>query len=168
MKFRLLSTVSALLLAGCAGYHIGPIQPTFMKGAKTIAVPSFTNDTLSPRIEVVLADSVIKSLQADGTYQVVSEKNSDVILQGTIKDIEHRPARSVRGNVLATKEFILRLRLNIEVIDRVTGEKLITQQVTGESTYFVGTDLQNEERQAVINAGENAATKIATLVCEGW
>jgi hypothetical protein len=33
------------LLCGCAGYTVGPIQPTFVKGVRTVADPIFGNKT---------------------------------------------------------------------------------------------------------------------------
>ena len=69
------STVSGLDLSGfkividCAngaGYKVGPIQPKFMEGVHTLAVPSFKNDTLEPRVEVALATAIIKQIQQDG------------------------------------------------------------------------------------------------------
>ena len=53
-----------------------------MRGVKKIAVPTFKNDTLEPRVEVLLANAVIKQIQQDGTYQVAREKDADAILEG--------------------------------------------------------------------------------------
>ena len=65
-----------LLFSGCAGYHLGAIQPHFMEGIHTIAVPTFRNDTLIPRIEVLVADTVIRQIQEDGTYKVASSEET--------------------------------------------------------------------------------------------
>lgn len=73
MRFSFLLPLVALLFSGCAGYKIGPIQPKFMEGIRTIAVPSFKNDTLEPRVEVALANAVIKQFQQDGTSQIADE-----------------------------------------------------------------------------------------------
>src|SRR5215216_1987066 len=110
MRFALFLPLFALLFGGCAGYKIGPIQPKFMEGIKTIAVPTFKNDTLEPRVEVALANALIKQFQQDGTYQIVDEANADAIIVGTLERIQRRPARSVRGNTLLSKEYTLELK----------------------------------------------------------
>src|SRR4051812_34577259 len=112
MRFAvsLLLPIAALLFSGCAGYKIGAIQPKFMEGIKTIAIPTFKNDTLEPRVEVALANALIKQFQQDGTYQITDENNADAIVRGTLERITRRSARSVRGNVLLTKEYTLELK----------------------------------------------------------
>src|SRR5215213_5308640 len=100
MRLAVLLPLFAMVLSGCAGYQIGPIQPKTMRGVKTLAVGSFKNDTLEPRVEVLLANSIIKQLQQDGTYRIADERNADAILEGTLDRIQRRPARSVRFNVL--------------------------------------------------------------------
>ena len=118
MRLALLLPLVALLFSGCAGYHVGPIKPKTMREVKTIAAPTFKNDTLEPRVEVLLANAVIKQIQQDGTYQVVREQDADAILVGNLDEIIRRPARSVRGNVLQTREFNLVLRVRYRVMDR--------------------------------------------------
>src|SRR5437016_14414407 len=65
-----LATVFCLALCGCLGYHDGPVKPYYLRDVHTIAVPTFKNRTLVPRIEVLVTDTVIKQLQQDGTLQV--------------------------------------------------------------------------------------------------
>src|SRR5689334_22300333 len=136
LRFLLLPLCS-LSLAGCAGYTLGPIKPTIYKGIETVAVPSFKNDTLQPRVEVLLANSLIKQLQQNGTYKVVSEKDAYAIIACTLDQIIHRPSRSVSGNVLQTREFTLTLRVIYRVVDRKTGKEIDRRAVVGTTSYFV-------------------------------
>lgn len=174
MRPALLLPLAALLLGGCAGYHVGPIKPTRMAKVTTIAVPSFKNDTLLPRVEVLLANAVIKQLQQDGTYRVVRDNEADAIFQGHLEQIVRRPSRSVRGNVLLTREYLLTLRCTYEVTDRVTGAILDRRAAVGQTTFFVsGTDaiaadLTQDERQALPIAAEDLAKDIVSHLSEGW
>ncbi len=164
----------ALILPGCAGYQIGAIKPTRMKEVKTIAVPSFINKTLEPRVEVQLANVVIKQIQQDGTYEIASEQNADAVLEGTLEEIERRPERSVRGNVLLSREYSLLLRVRYRVYDRVTGVDLEGRTVTGRTTFFVSgsnalaADVLQDERQAFPIAAEDLATRLVSQISEGW
>ena len=104
-----LATILCLAISGCLGYHVGPVKPYYLRDIHTIAVPTFKNRTLVPRIEVLVTDTVIKQFQQDGTFQITSDEKADATLSGEISHINRLPARSVRGNVLATTEFSLAL-----------------------------------------------------------
>lgn len=173
MRLTFLLPLVAVLLGGCAGYHVGPIKPKTMREVKTIAVPTFKNDTLEPRVEVLLANAVIKQIQQDGTYKVVAERDADAILEGNLEEILRRPSRSVRGNVLQTREFTLVLRLRYRVTDR-SGRVLEQRAVNGQTSFFVsGTDslagdVNQDERQAFPLAAEDAAVHLVSQISEGW
>ena len=168
------AALAAFTLAGCAGYHAGPIKPTPMANVSTIAVQTFKNDTLEPRIEVLLADGVIKQIQQDGTYKVAREDVADTILEGTLEEIERRPTRSVRGNALLTREYELIIRIRYRVMDRVNGKVIENRTVSGKTSFFVSgsnalaADVNQDERQALPLAIEDAATRLVSQISEGW
>lgn len=174
MRFAVFLPLVALLFTSCAGYKVGPIQPKFMEGIRTLAIPSFKNDTLEPRVEVSLANAMIKQFQQDGTYQIVDEKNADAIIVGTLERIERRPARSVRGNVLLTKEYNLELKCRLQVVNRVTGAIIDTRGANGTTSFFVtgsnnaSADVNQDERQAVPLAAADMAVRYVSLISEGW
>lgn len=165
---RFLPAVFALLLAGCAGYHIGPVQPKFMEGVKSIAVPTFKNETLQPRVEVLVADTVIRQIQQDGTYRVTNAANADAVLEGTISQIRRRSARSVRGNVIATREFNLYVEVNYTLTRRSDSKVLVSRSIEGTTSFFVSGDVQQDERQAIPLAVEDAAVRLVSSISEGW
>ncbi len=167
MKNWLLLLLAAAF-SGCAGYQIGPAKPAYLAAIHSVAVPIFKNKTLEPRIEALVTDSVIQQIQQDGTYTVESESNADAILEGEIETITRKRARSVRGNVDATREFVLNVNLVFKLTNRVTGELLNTQKVTGTTSFFVGADLQQQERQAVVLAAQDAAVRLTSKISEGW
>jgi hypothetical protein len=174
MRFAFLLPLVALLFGGCAGYKLGPIQPKFMEGVHTIAVPSFKNDTLEPRVEVPLATALIKQFQQDGTYQITSEQNADVIIKGTLERIQRHPSRSVRGNVLLTKEYTLDVKCRFIMINRTTGAIVDARTITGVTSFFVtgsadgSADVNQDERQAIPLAAEDMAIQYVSQVSEGW
>jgi hypothetical protein len=145
-----------------------------MTGVKTIAIPTFKNDTLEPRIEVALATALIKQFQQDGTYQIVDEKNADAVITGTLERITRHPARSVRGNVLLSKEYTLELKCRMVMTNRVTGENIDQRAVNGSTSFFVtgspdgSADVNQDERQAVPLAAEDMAIQYVSQVSEGW
>ena len=165
---RLIAAVIACALLGGCGYKLGEIRPTPMRSVRNLAVPTFKNKTYEPRVEVLLADTLIKTLQEDGTYTIVSEDNAEAILNCTLTKIERSSLRSVQNNVLATAEFGLRLDIAYQVSDRLTGSILKKGRVRGDSSFFSNSDLQTTERQAIPVAARDAAIKLTTEVAEGW
>ena len=169
MKRLLGAALILLSLSGCAGYHIGPVQPYYLRSVHSIAVPTFGNKTLVPRIAVLVTDSVIKHFQQDGTYRVAGDDQADAILQGDIVRITRAPARSVRGNVLATTEFSLTLRVRYSLLERTSGKVLTPPaEVIGTTSFFVGPDITSDERRALPLAAEELATRLVSQLSEGW
>ena len=168
MKALFAVAVGALCLSGCLGYHIGPVKPYYLRDVHTIAIPTFANKTLLPRIEVLVTDTVIKQFQQDGTFRIASEANADATLKGEIIRLDRTPARFVRGNVLATREFALTLRVKYSLVGR-NGETLaIPNEANGSTSFFVGTDVTTDERQALPLATEQLAKNLVTQLSEGW
>jgi hypothetical protein len=152
-----------------------------MKDVHTLAVPAFKNNTLEPRVEVMLANCVIKQLQQDGTYKISSENESDAIVQGTIERIERTPARGVQTDFYQTSEYTLSLLLKVKVVQRSTGKTLSERDVRGNSSFFVTSsnsmsaqinsrvaNVNRDERQAIPQAAEEAAIRLTSYLSEGW
>ena len=169
MKQLLGATLLLVSLGGCAGYHLGPIQPYALRDVHSIAIPTFENKTFVPRIAVLVTDSVIKQFQQDGTYRIAGDDQADAILKGEITRISRSPARSVRGNVLATREFNLTLRLRYSLADRQTGKILAPpSEIVGTTSFFVGPDITSDEEQALPLAAEELAIRLVSQLSEGW
>ena len=168
MKALFAVAAGAFCLSGCLGYHVGPVKPHYLSDVHTIAVPTFKNKTLLPRTEVLVTDTIIKQLQQDGTFQIASGETADATLEGEIIRVDRIPARFVRGNVLATREFSLTMHVKYSLTRR-NGEKLAdAKEVTGTTSFFVGSDPTTDERQALPLATEQLATNLVAQLSEGW
>ena len=161
------TAAASIVPAGC-GYHAVEIRPPPKRAGRTLAVPTFKNKTYKVRIETLFTDTLVKRLQSDGTYEVVSTDKADAILYCTVMTIEQRALRSVKNNVLATSEFGMRVMAEYQVQDRVTGSLLMTGRARGDATFFSGNDLQTIERQAISDAAAKMAENITAEVTEGW
>jgi len=164
----LLATLICFALGGCLGYHIGPVKPYYLRDVHAIAIPTFKNHTLVPRIDVLVTDTVIKQLQQDGTYQITNGDKADATLTGEITRITRAPARSVRGNVLATTEFSLWLVVKYSLTGRDGTQLVPPNDVIGITTFFVSSDVTSDERQALPLATEDLANRLVTQISEGW
>ena len=165
---KLSFSLLALLLSGCAGYHLGPATPAYLRQIHLIAVPIFRNGTLLPRIEALVTGTVIKQFQQDGTFRIANEDNSDATLKGEIVAVGRSPARSVRGNVLATTEFNLSLRVRYTLLGRDGKTLAGPSEAAGLTSFFVGEDVNTDERQALPLAAEQLAGHLVSQLSEGW
>ena len=168
MKKVFSTFLPALLLSGCAGYHLGPATPAYLRQIHSIAVPTFRNATLIPRIEVLVTGTVIKQFQQDGTFRIANEDNADATLKGEIIAVGRSPARSVRGNVLATTEFNLSLRVRYTLVGRDGRTIAGPSEAAGSTSFFVGSDVSTDERQALPLAVEGLAGRLVSQLSEGW
>ena len=157
-----------LCLSGCLGYHIGGVKPYYLKEVETIAVPTFKNETLIPHIDSLVTNTVIKQFQQDGTFKIVNQGNADAILKAEITRISRSPARSLVGNVLATTEFNLSMHVRYRLVGRDGHLLGPPGEAVGTTSFFVGTDVVTDERQALPLATEELATRLVSQLSEGW
>ena len=167
---KLYAFVLPLLLAtipSCAGYHAGVSKPHQLKDVVKLAVPTFKNDTLEPRLEVLLTNALIKKLQASGAYKIVKRDDADAVLKGSIETIDRHQFRAVRNNTLRTAEILVRLRVKYEVTGS-EGTKLLVGQKVGQSNIVLDPNFQLTERQALADAAERLAIDLDSELSEGW
>lgn len=165
---RLALLASALLLASCNGYHMGTAKPANMEHVRVIAVPNVKNDTLEPRIDVMLTNSIISLMQEDGTFETARENAADAVLQARILRIDRRQLRSARFNTLRSRELGVSMIVEYSVIDTASQQVLRRGQVRGDSSVFIDANYQNAERQAFPEATQRAASQIVSRISEGW
>lgn len=167
MKKAFAPLLLVFLLGGCAGYQLGPATPGYLRQIHTIAVPTFANTTLVPRIEVLVTNTVIKQFQQDGTFRIVNPDAADATLKCEIVGVNRSPARSVRGNVLSTTEFNVTMIVKYTLMGR-DGKALGSSAVSGSTSFFRGSDVATDERQALPLAAEELARHLVSQLSEGW
>lgn len=167
MKKSLALLLLPLLFVGCGGYQLGPATPRYLRNVHAIAVPTFTNGTLEPRLEVLVTNTAIKQFQQDGTFRIATADAADATLKAEIVSVGRSPARSVRGNVLSTTEFNLSLTVKYTLTGR-DGKQLTSGAVGGSTSFFVGSDVNTDQRQAMPLAAEELARHLVSQLSEGW
>lgn len=140
-----------------------------MQGISSIAVPTLRNETLIPRVEVLVTDTIIRQLQQDGTYTVASSpRTADAVMEAEITQVSRRPSRTVIGDVQATEEFEMSLVIHYKIIRTANGVVVDDRTATGTTTFFVSGDVNQDERQAIPLAAQSAAERMVTDFGEGW
>ena len=163
-----LASSSALVFASCAGYTLGSNKPAEFENISSIAIPTFKNDTLEPRIATLFTGETVKQFQNDGTYTISRVEDSDAVLRCTIVDTERRQARSARFNTLVSSELRVRTEVEYELIDNVTGIVLSKGTVSGDTNIFLDPNFQLTERQAFDEISREVAFDLISRLSEGW
>ena len=156
----------AALVAGCAGYRLGPTN-SMTAGSRSIQVNPFANDTTEPRLADAVTSSLRKQLQHDGTYQLDTHNEGDIIVTGHVKRFDRLYLTFEPRDVVTPRDFRVLMTAHVVATDRLTGRKLLDREVIGHSTVRVTADLPSVERQAVPLIAEDLARNITALLVDG-
>jgi len=161
-----LTAILACLLAGCAGYHLGPVNGD-VAGEKSIQVLPFNNQTLEPRLGDAVTQSVRQRLQQDGTFHLATHDPGDVILTGVIRSYRRDALGYLSTDAATPEDFRLEVVVRVTARDRLSGKLLLDKDVRGHTLVHVGSDLASAERQAMPLLADDLAQSITELISEG-
>ena len=156
----------ALGLAGCAGYHLGPVNGA-VAGEKSIEVLPFNNQTLQPRLGDALTQALREQLQTDGTYQLAGRGPGDIVVSGVITRYEREGLSYLSADVVTPQDYRVEITAHIVARNRTTGTVLLDKDVRGDTLVHVGSDLADAERQALPLLAQDLARNITELLTEG-
>jgi hypothetical protein len=166
-KFPLVGVLLlALLLQGCAGYHVGPTGGQ-TAGARSIQVDFFHNKTLEPRLSTAVASALRKAIQFDGTYHLNTTGTGDVVVTGTISQYERAGLSFQPRDVLTIRDYSVVMVVDVLATERATGKKLLQKTVQGKTLVRISNDMVSSERQALTVLAEDFARNATSLLTEG-
>lgn len=163
----LLLPALALLLPSCAGYQLGSSKPSHLQGVSKLYVPTFKNDTLEPRMAVLVTNAVIKQIQLSGAYQIVPQDEADATLIGEIDSVDRSQFRAVRSNTLRTRELLVRLLVNYKIEDS-SGARIHNGRISADSNVVLDPNFQTSERQAFTDVAERLSHRLVDEISDGW
>ena len=160
-----LPVLFSALLAGCA-YQLGPTNG-MAAGSRSIQISQFENQTYEPRLVQAVATALRQALQQDGTYQLATHNNGDVLVTGTLTEYHREPLTFEPRDVLTTRDFRITLVAKVTAVDRASGKTLLEKEVRGRTLVRTGADLASAERQSMPMLAEDLARNIASLLVDG-
>ena len=164
----LLTCATAMLLAGCAGYHVGPVNPgAGVGGERSIEVIPFNNQTLQPRLGDAVTQALREQLQTDGTYQIVTHGGGDIVVTGVIKRYGREALSYLNTDVATVENYRVDVTAHVTARLRSTGKLLLDKDVNGYTLVHVGTDLASAERQSLPLLAVDLARNTTQLLTEG-
>ena len=156
----------ALVLSGCAGYQLGPTNGQ-RSGARSIQINPFVNATPEPRLSEAVTSSMRKNLQQDGTYRLSTSNDGDIIVTGTILEMDRSQVSLQPNDTLTPRDYRISIVAEITARERASGKVVLNRKVAGHSTLRVGSDLGSAERQVIPLVAEDLARNATALLVEG-
>jgi hypothetical protein len=165
LNFFVIWATSALL-AGCAGYHLGPVNGA-VAGEKSIEILPFNNQTLEPRLGDAVTQALRERLQTDGTYHLATGAPGDVVVTGVITRYTREGLSYLDTDVATTENYRIGIVVRVTARERASGKVLLEKNVSGYTLVHVGTDLADAERQSLPLLAEDLARNVDELITEG-
>jgi Lipopolysaccharide-assembly len=158
--------VVALGLTGCAGYRLGPTNGVAARETSVQIIP-FSNQTMEPRLGDAVTAQLRKELQRDGTYQLASHNDGDIIVSGVVTTYSRLPLSFQPADALTVTDYSVQLAAQVTARERSTGKVILDRRVTGSTLLIVGSDLTSAERQALPLLAADLAKNVTALLVDG-
>ena len=155
-----------MLMAGCAGYHLGPVNGA-VAGEKSIEILPFNNQTLQPRLGDAVTEALRERFQVDGTYRLATRNDGDIVLSGVITKYQRSGLSYLAQDATTAEDYRVNVTAHVVVRERNSGKLLLDRDVTGYTLVHVGLSLVDAERQSAPLLAEDLARNITGLVTEG-
>ncbi len=156
----------AALLAGCAGYHLGPVNGVNAR-EKSVEILPFNNQTLQPRLGDAVTRALRERLQTDGTYRLATHTPGDIVVTGVITRYNREGLSYLNNDVTTAENYRVEVTAHVVARERESGKVLFEKNVSGYTLINVGTDLADSERQSLPLLAQDLARKITELLTEG-
>lgn len=158
--------ITVLIFTGCQGYKLGPTNG-LVQGERSISVRNFENRSAEPGIVDELMTSLRREIQIDGTFKLNTKGRGNLILSGTILEMQ-REAISLNPNrIEASRDLRLTLICELVVSQRNSGDVILRKLVSARSAVRNQGDLNRADQITVPQMTEQLSRKILSIVADG-
>lgn len=159
-------TLATAVLAGCAGYHLGPTGGE-TAGNRSVEVLPFNNQTMQPRLGDATTQAIRERLQTDGTFHLATQGNADIVITGTLTRYAREGLSFLNSDSFTADNYRVGVVAHVVARERSTGKLLFEKDVKGFTLLHSGTDLGSASRQILPLLAEDLAQNIVGLLAEG-
>lgn len=163
--------VAAIALAGC-GYHVAGKASRLPGEVHAIAVPAFTNQTQTYRIEQMLSAAVVREFLTRTKYRIVNQADpsADATLRGTVVSTQIVP-ETYDSTTGRASTALVTLTVKVSLVDR-KGKVLFEQpNYVFRDQYQVSRELSSffeEESPALERMSRDFARTLVSNVLEAF
>jgi hypothetical protein len=161
-----LATLAAVVLTGCAGYHLGPVNGA-VAGEKSVEILPFNNQTLQPRLGDAVTQALRERLQVDGTYHLASSGAADLVVSGVIGRYDREQLGYLNNDSATPQNFRVSVTAHVIIRERASGKLFLERDVKAHTLVNVGADFASSERQSAPLLAADLAQNIVELLTEG-
>lgn len=129
---KVLLILCMMLFTGC-GYQMVGKETHVPPGLNSVAVPTFSNQTLEPGIEVPFTQGFLREFINDRRVRVVNRREADSILEGVIKDFQIYSVSYDRSGIALEYQTTVVIDLTLK---RQSGEILWKEQNFSETRWY--------------------------------
>jgi outer membrane lipopolysaccharide assembly protein LptE/RlpB len=168
---RGLLVVPLLISLGC-GYHTAGNAAQLPESVKTIAIPSFKNETLTYRIEQMLTASVVREFNTRTRYHIVNDPgdDADAVLRGTVLSTAASPLTYDTATGRAASVMVV-VSIRVSLTDRYGKVLYQNPAYLFREQYEVSQDLASffeEDSPAYRRLSQDFARTFVSNVLEGF
>jgi outer membrane lipopolysaccharide assembly protein LptE/RlpB len=167
----ILLTVIAISANLACGYHTAGHNVTLPQDVKTIAIPSFKNETLTYRIEQMLTASVVREFTTSTRYHIVNDPDeAEATLYGTVVSTVETPLAYDTATGRAASVLIV-VSMRVKLIDRHGQVLYQNPSYVFREQYEVSQDLATffeEDSPAFRRLSQDFARTLVANILEGF
>ena len=172
MVAAFLCGVAVVMNSGC-GYRMASDTAMGIPASiKTIAVPSFVNETFQYKIEQRLTEAVTREFMSRTAYRIQTEtEGSDAVMRGAVTSIYSTPIVFDPSSG-RTSRVLITVGMRVIIEDTRTGQRILeandllfreTYEVSGDpSEYF------EEDQPALERLSRHVASSLVSTVLRGF
>jgi hypothetical protein len=160
-----------LLLAAC-GYRTSARSSRLPPAVKTIAIPAFTNQTQSYRVEQVLTAAVVREFVTRTKFRIINEgtDEADATLRGSVLTVELAPLTydSVSGRASSA---LVTVTARVSLVDRRGTVLFDNPNYTFREQYQVSRELSSffeEDAPALDRLSRDFARTLVSNIVEAY
>ncbi len=160
------------LVATSCGYKTAGKAARLPADLRTIAIPSFVNQTQTYRIEQVLTGAVVREFASRTNYHILSQDtgDADAVLRGTVVSTELAPVTYDSRTGRASSGLVT-VNMRVSLLDRHGNVLYENQSYQFREQYQISREISsffNEESPALDRLSRDFARTLVASVLEAW
>ena len=164
-------TLACLLACSC-GYHTAGHSSVLPEDIKTVAIPSFSNQTSTFKIEQLLTAAVVREWTTRTNYHVVNEQSNsaDATLRGTVLSSYASPATYDSRTGRAASVLVV-VSMKVSLTDRQGKVLFENPSYVFREQYQVSREVQSffeEDSPALRRLSDEFARTLVSNILEGF
>ena len=171
MRYLILFCALTLILTGC-GYHTAGHASRLPATLQTLAIPGFTNQTQTYRIEQLLTQEVVREFISRTRYQVVnkSSDSADATLKGVVLSTAAAPL-TYDAQTGRASTAVVTVTMKVSLLDRSGRVLFENPNYTFREQYQVSREIASffdEETPALQRMSREFARSLVSDILEAY